>query len=109
MGKQVILVVNLATAEVKGTTSAGRCLVATSADGKTKEVLEPPAGVPNGERVTFAGCSSPPDACVNNRIVNKIWKVLKTNEDCVAQADSIIFTTSQGPVTVPTVATGTVC
>jgi len=108
-GRWIVLVVNLGPAEIKGVSSDGRALVATSPDGKTKEIVEPPAGVSAGEKVFFEGCSSPPDREVNSKVLNKLWKLLTTSEARLAQFQTLPFTTSHGPPTVPSVAGGTVC
>ena len=44
------------------------------------------------------------DLIVSNKIVNKIWKILNTSETRIAQSKTVVFNTTLGPITAPTVA-----
>ncbi|XRB23126.1 methionine--tRNA ligase [Pseudoscourfieldia marina] len=52
--RRVLVVCNLKPAKMRGVESQGMVLCATGEDGKV-EFVEPPEGVPNGERVLFPG------------------------------------------------------
>lgn len=100
---------NVGSVEMGGVPSEGIVLVATSADGKTKELVTPPAGAKVGERITFpGGPGGPPDAQVASKNIHEIKKALKTNANRLAVYGDIPFTTSAGPCAVESVAGGTV-
>lgn len=105
----VVVMVNLKAGDLKGVVSAGRIMVATGADGK-KELATPPAGAVVGEAITFASVpkDKAPDAELAPKRLHEILKGLHTNAAKVVQYADADFQTSAGPVTVPTVADGTV-
>jgi len=109
-GKRVVLMVNLKSGDLKGVPSNGRCMVATSPDGSRKEMATPPEGAAIGERITFASVKEGqvPDAQVAPKRLHEIMKGLHTNSNKVVQYLNDDFMTSAGPVTVPTIADGTV-
>lgn len=108
LNQLVLVVCNLKAADVKGSPSEGRVLIATSADGKTKELVQPPAGAIVGEKISFPGIEGEPDATVSSKWVSKVLKTLKTDADCQAIAGADVFTTTAGPCKAATVASGTV-
>jgi methionine--tRNA ligase beta chain len=108
-GKSMVVMMNLAEADIKGVKSNGRALAATSADGKVKEIVEPPAAAAAGERITFEGVTSAPDKALGKNHMNKIFKQLNTSDTQVAQFAALAFTTTAGPCTVASISGGTVC
>jgi aminoacyl tRNA synthase complex-interacting multifunctional protein 1 len=54
-GKQVLLLCNLKPAKMRGIESQAMVLCATSADGNTVELVQPPAGSKPGDIATFEG------------------------------------------------------
>ncbi len=110
-GRLVVGLINLETANIKGVESFGRLMVATSADGKSKEFATPPEGAAVGERIFFDGVDakkSPADAAVASKNTHKIFKELRTNEKCEVAFAELLFKTSAGPCTVKSIANGTV-
>jgi methionine--tRNA ligase beta chain len=103
-----VVAVNLPEADLKGVASNGRMLAATSADGKSKELVTPPQGAKVGERVSFKGADGAPDQSLASKHQHKIFKELHTNASCVAQYKDIDFMTSAGPCKAATIANGTV-
>lgn len=157
LNRLVVVMVNVKSGDMKGVESAGRVMVATSADGKTKELASPPEGAKVGEQVTFADvpASSKPDQPIAPKRLHEIMSItihihtdshagaqrygifdrwivrlshfacllccvsvwlcpavfrkhLHTNAQKVVQYANTDFQTSAGPVTVPTIADGTV-
>lgn len=161
LNRLVVVMVNVKSGDMKGVESAGRVMVATSADGKTKELASPPEGAKVGEQVSFADvpASSKPDQPIAPKRLHEIMsgtikhidtrrcrthcaslmdsslitftcllclslsvlsvlpfcacsavfrKHLHTNAQKVVQYANTDFQTSAGPVTVPTIADGTV-
>ena len=54
-GRRVVVLCNLKPANMRGVQSQAMVLAASSADGETVELVEPPAGCKPGERLTFEG------------------------------------------------------
>ena len=86
-------------------------LCATSADGNTVELVEPPAGAAIGERVSFEGHEGDYEETLNPK--KKIWEKeiqpkLNTSAERVARFESVAFTTSAGVCTVKTAGGGTI-
>lgn len=80
-------------------------LAATSAAGKV-ELLEPPAGAKIGERVAFAGHTGEPanpSQMTKKKYFDTVAEGLTTDGARTATYKGIAFSTSAGPVTVPTV------
>lgn len=107
--KKVCVIVNLGSSPCKGVDSAGRILCATSADGKTKEILEAPEGAKVGESLTYPGVQNAFDNPVSSKNFSKLAKELTTNANrqAVYRGD-FLFTSSAGVITLPTIANGTV-
>lgn len=70
----VVVMVNVKSGDIKGVESAGRVMVATSADGASKEMAAPPAEAKVGEQVSFAGvpASSKPDQPIAPKRLHEI-------------------------------------
>ncbi|XXQ31500.1 tRNA-binding domain-containing protein [Plasmodiophora brassicae] len=99
----VCVLVNIEPCEIKGTASSGLVLCASNADRSTIEPLRPPSNAQVGEKVAFAGTDGiAPEAVLKKRKLDKLWKLLKTNDSAVATCAGVPFTTSAGPVTVDT-------
>lgn len=107
--KLVVVMVNLKAGDLKGVVSNGRVMVATGADGK-KELATPPEGAKVGEPITFSTVPKDkvPDAELAPKRLHDILKGLHTNANKVVQFTDVDFQTTAGPVTVQTVADGTV-
>lgn len=80
------------------------CFQVLCASNDTHDAVDPvnpPEGVPVGERVMVAGFEQPPLAEVNpkKKILEKLFPDLKTDAQGVATYKSVAFATSRGPVT----------
>jgi len=82
--RRVVLVCNLKPANMRGIKSCAMVLAATSPDGNTVELVEPPAGARVGERVVVAGFGggeeeeerqSLPDEQLNPK--KKVWETVQ--------------------------------
>ena len=111
--RRVLVVCNLKPAKMRGVESQGMVLCATGEDGKV-EFVEPPEGVPNGERVLFPGYTDvdgvPDPELPFMPPKKKMWEAvqpdLATDGDRVAKYKDVPFTTSKGHCTTRTVAKG---
>mmetsp|Transcript_9696 Transcript_9696/g.29473 ORF Transcript_9696/g.29473 Transcript_9696/m.29473 type:complete len:336 (-) Transcript_9696:935-1942(-) len=103
-----VVLCNLKPVKMRGIVSQAMVLCATSTDGDTVELVQPPEGVSAGMRVTFEGESGEPDAQLNpkKQIFEKIAPDLKTNDECVAIWRGVPFMTEQGPCKVKSVKGG---
>jgi len=110
VGKVVVLIVNVKPGDLDGVNSSGRVLVATAADGKTKELVLPPAEAKVGERIFWKGLEgkAPDVPSVSGKHFHDIMKTLHTSSSKTVQSGDLDFLTSAGPCTVPTIANGTV-
>ena len=72
------------------------------------ELVEPPEGVPIGERVICAGHEDEPEKQLNpkKKIWEKVQPTLNTSDDCVVRHEELPFMTSKGPCTVKSIAGG---
>ena len=109
-GRRVVIVANLKPSKMRGVESQAMVLCATSADGATVELVEPPEGAKLGERVTFAGHDAEPERQLNpkKKVWEKVQPELNTSADKVARWGEIPFTTSAGVCTAASVAGGTI-
>ena len=73
--RKVVLVCNLKPANMRGIKSEAMVLAATSADGSSVELVEPPAGAAVGERVSVEGFEGDPDELLNPK--KKVWEVVQ--------------------------------
>jgi len=78
LGRLVVVVANLAPADLKGVSSAGLVLCASNADKSVVEVLEPPAGTAVGERVQIVGEEPAEEPELNKKIFQRFLKVHDT-------------------------------
>lgn len=103
--RRVVCVCNLKPAKMRGILSQAMVLAATSADGNTVELVEPPQGAVPGERVTFEGYEGTPDDELNpkKKVFETVSPDFSTNDKRVAQYKAVPFMTSKGPCTVKSV------
>jgi methionine--tRNA ligase beta chain len=111
VNRRVVVACNLKPRPLVGYTSNGMVLAATSAAGKV-ELLDPPAGAPAGERVTFAGLANAPAAEPNAMAKKKHFDLtaehLRVDDALRACYKGAPMMTSAGAVTVPSAAGGTI-
>jgi aminoacyl tRNA synthase complex-interacting multifunctional protein 1 len=107
VGRKVCIIVNLKPGDVKGVMSSGRMLVATSADGATKEILFVD-GAKVGENLTCEGVENTPDDPISSKNFTKLLKELSTDANRQFLYRDTPMTTSAGPITAATVAGGIV-
>ena len=95
----VCVLCNLKPANMRGVQSQAMVLAATSPDGLTVELVEPPAGSKPGERVTFEGYPGEPDEQLNpkKKVFEAIQPDLAVGDDLVAKYKGVAFMTSLGP------------
>ena len=102
--RRVLVVCNLKPAKMRGVESQGMVLCGTGEDGKV-EFIEPPEGVPNGERVLFPGYTDvdgvPEPESPFMPPKKKMWEAVQpdfaTDGACIAKYKDVAFTTSKGP------------
>ena len=109
--RRVVVLANLKPSALRDVESQAMVLCGKAADGSKMELVEPPEGVPPGERVVCAGHEEAPEQQLNPK--KKIWEklvqpTLNTSSDCVVRAGELPFMTSRGPCTVKTIAGGMV-
>ncbi|CAL5218456.1 g137 [Coccomyxa viridis] len=99
--RRVVVVCNLKPAKMRGVLSSGMVLCASNAAHDEVDPINPPEGVPVGERITFEGYANEPDAQLNPKknIFGKLAPDLLTNTEGVANYKGVPFMTSRGPVT----------
>ncbi|CAD7703829.1 unnamed protein product [Ostreobium quekettii] len=108
--RRVVVVANLKPVTMRGIKSHAMILCATSPDGEKVELLEPPEGVPVGERVFCEGYSGEPDDVLNpkKKVFEAVQPDFATNGDRVACYNGTPFMTSKGPCTVATIVGGSI-
>jgi len=98
-GRLVVVLCNLKPAAMRGVTSQGMVLCASTATGV--EPLDPPAESTLGERVTVAGFPGAPDAELKAK--QKVWETVQPDlivaENLTATYKGTALTTSKGAVT----------
>jgi tRNA-binding EMAP/Myf-like protein len=72
LGKKVILLCNLKPAKMRGIESQAMVLCATSQDGLTVELVEPPVSSKPGDLASFDGFAGPPEKQLNSK--KKTWE-----------------------------------
>ena len=102
-GRRVVCVTNLKGRAIVGVDS--QAMVLCGKGEGAMELVEPPEGVPPGERVLCEGHDAPPEAQLNPK--KKIWEKevqpkLNVSDACVARFGELPFTTSGGVCTVQT-------
>lgn len=111
-----VVVANLKPVNMRGIKSQAMVLCATSPDGDTVRLLQPPAGAKVGERVYFPGTGAEragvPDAQLNpkKKVFERVAEALRVSDDerCVALYDGVPFTTDSGVCTCTGVRGGTI-
>lgn len=95
----VCVLCNLKPANMRGVQSQAMVLAATSPDGSTVELVEPPVGSQPGCRVTFDGYPGEPHEQLNpkKKIFETIQPDLIVGQDLVAQYKEVSFMTPLGP------------
>eukprot|EP00210_Caulerpa_lentillifera_P004700 g4484.t1 len=106
----VIVVCNMKPVKMRGTQSQAMLLAATSPDGTTVELLEPPKDVKVGEKVFIEGFEGVPDKVLKpkQKVFEIVQKDLSTNESCIVCYKEKPFLTSKGECTVKSITNGTV-
>jgi len=108
--RRVVVVANMKPTKLKGVESQAMVLCGKAADGSAMELVEPPEGVPLGERVVCEGHEQDAEAQLNPK--KKLWEgvqpTLNTSPECVVRFKELPFTTSEGPCTVKSIANGAV-
>ena len=109
-GRRVVVVANMKPTKLKGVESQAMVLCGKAADGSAMELVEPPAGVPLGERVVCAGHEAEAEGVLNpkKKIWEKVQPTLNTSAACVVRHEETPFMTSKGPCTVKSIANGAV-
>lgn len=106
----VVLVCNLKPANMRGIRSQAMVLAATSPDGKTVELVQPPPGSTVGERVFVEGFVGQPDEVLNSK--KKVWETvqpeLMTDGDFRACWRGLPLQTGSGVCKVQTITGGSV-
>jgi len=109
--RRVVVVANMKATKLKGVESQAMVLCGKAADGSSMELVEPPDGVPVGERVLCVGHDGEPEKA-NTVTKKKIWEKVapscNTSADCVVRFEELPWTTSKGPCTVKSIANGAV-
>ncbi|GMH39956.1 hypothetical protein BSKO_07860 [Bryopsis sp. KO-2023] len=108
--RRVVLVCNLKPVNMRGIKSHAMVLAATSTDGTTVELVEPPEGVALGEPVTVAGFEGEPDAVLNpkKKVFETVQPDLATNGERVACYKGVPFSTTKGLCTVKSISGGSI-
>ena len=90
--------------------SKAMVLAATSLDGGTVELVEPPVDSQPGERVTFEGYPGEADEQLNpkKKVFETLQPDLAVGEDLVAKYKGVSFMTSQGPCKVKSAKGGSI-
>jgi aminoacyl tRNA synthase complex-interacting multifunctional protein 1 len=104
-GSDVLCIVNLKPADMRGIKSYGMVLAAKSEDGKTVELVKPPAGSLLGERLSLQNediLKWTPELSINSKKKNSAWAKcapdFATNDKGEACYKGVPFVTHQGPV-----------
>lgn len=105
LGRKVTLLRNMKPSKLRGIVSNAMLLAASSADGSTVELIDPPAEAKVGERVQFEGFEVAADAetgRANDKVIKKLFAAadMKTNDSLQAAWKDIVYMTSAGPCTV---------
>eukprot|EP01026_Neomeris_dumetosa_P001005 TRINITY_DN1024_c0_g1_i1.p1 TRINITY_DN1024_c0_g1~~TRINITY_DN1024_c0_g1_i1.p1 ORF type:complete len:356 (+),score=58.82 TRINITY_DN1024_c0_g1_i1:46-1068(+) len=108
--RRVVLICNLPQREMRGVKSQAMVLAATSPDGNTVELVEPPEGAQIGERISVEGYQGEPDTQLNpkKKVFETVQPDLSTNEGKIVCYKGKPLMTSKGPCTVLSVVGGSV-
>ena len=101
LGRRVLVVCNLKPAKMRDVMSYGMVLCCSNGDHTQVDPVDPPQGVPNGERVVFEGFPGPPLDEVNpkKKILERLFPDMKTDEGGYPNFKGAKFMTTKGPVT----------
>ena len=108
-GKQVVVVANLEPRKMRGVLSEGMVLCASNEGKATVKLLEVPAGVANGERITFPGHQGAPEPVLKKKLAacwDEVAPLLRTDGHGQALYGELPFLTSKGPVTCASIPNG---
>eukprot|EP01025_Chloroclados_australasicus_P054321 TRINITY_DN6435_c0_g1_i5.p1 TRINITY_DN6435_c0_g1~~TRINITY_DN6435_c0_g1_i5.p1 ORF type:complete len:1024 (-),score=164.90 TRINITY_DN6435_c0_g1_i5:327-3305(-) len=108
--RRVVLICNLPAREMRGVKSEAMVLAATSVDGNTVELVEPPEGSQIGERISVEGFSGEPDTVLNpkKKVFETVQVDLATNEAKLACYKGKPLLTQKGPCSVKSVVGGSI-
>eukprot|EP01024_Parvocaulis_polyphysoides_P022610 TRINITY_DN20957_c0_g1_i1.p2 TRINITY_DN20957_c0_g1~~TRINITY_DN20957_c0_g1_i1.p2 ORF type:complete len:278 (-),score=65.43 TRINITY_DN20957_c0_g1_i1:318-1151(-) len=108
--RMVVLICNLPHREMRGVKSQAMVLAATSKDGTTVELVEPPEGAKIGEKVFVEGFPGEPDQQLNpkKKVFESVQPDLATNESKLVCYKGLPLVTSKGPCIVQSIAGGSV-
>jgi len=96
----VLVCTNLAPADLKGVTSEGMVLAASTKDKSSVALVDVPTAAKIGERVQFEGETGEPDLPhISKGKLQKLLKLLSTSSSGVAQFKDKAFSTSAGVCT----------
>ena len=106
----VLVAANLKPSKFAGVLSQGMVLAASNGDKSLVELLDPPEDCKIGEKVSFDGFTSNPDPVLNpkHKVFEKCALDMAVNDDLAATYKGVPFMTSQGPVTVKSLAKATI-
>ncbi|EFN54081.1 hypothetical protein CHLNCDRAFT_25329, partial [Chlorella variabilis] len=100
-GRRVAVVCNLKPAKMRDVMSHGMVLCASNDTHDQVEPIDPPEGVPVGERIRFEGYTKEPEAQLNpkKKQFEKIAPDLRVDANGVCVYRGVPMLTSAGPVT----------
>ena len=101
VGARVCVLCNVKKGPLRDQMSEAMVMCASNAEHTKVDFLIPPEGVPNGERVTFAGFEGEPVEVLvpKKKMFEKCAEKLATDEAGVASYDGVPFMTTKGAVT----------
>eukprot|EP00213_Chloropicon_mariensis_P002257 CAMPEP_0197473444 /NCGR_PEP_ID=MMETSP1309-20131121/4805_1 /TAXON_ID=464262 /ORGANISM="Genus nov. species nov., Strain RCC998" /LENGTH=273 /DNA_ID=CAMNT_0043012557 /DNA_START=13 /DNA_END=831 /DNA_ORIENTATION=+ len=96
--RDVVVILNLKPAKMRGIMSNGMVLCASNDDHTKVDPLRPPEGAAIGEKITFEGFSGEPIEVINpkKKLLEKLFPDLKTDADGVATYKGAVFKASTG-------------
>ncbi|WZN59172.1 methionine--tRNA ligase [Chloropicon roscoffensis] len=96
--RNVVVVLNLKPAKMRGIMSNGMVLCASNEEHTKVDPLRPPAGAPLGEKVQFEGFDGEPIEVINpkKKLLEKLFPDLKTDASGVAVYKNSAFTLGSG-------------
>jgi len=99
--RKVVVICNFKPAKMRGILSSGMVLCASNDDHTSVDPIIPPDGVPNGERVTFAGYEGEPMAEINEskkKVFATCAPDLIVSPDGTCTYKGVPFMTSKGTI-----------
>mmetsp|Transcript_27877 Transcript_27877/g.68544 ORF Transcript_27877/g.68544 Transcript_27877/m.68544 type:complete len:905 (-) Transcript_27877:84-2798(-) len=109
LGARVVVVANMKPSKMRGVESQAMVLCGTGTDGKT-ELVVPPEGVPNGERVVFDKFPGDADDQLNpkKKVFEAVSPGFEITAEGVASYQGCAFTTSKGVCKLTTLTAGNI-